>query len=403
MAGRGRQTPRGILAALLSSVLLAGCGSLNPLDWLGGAEDLEPPAELTELTPTLAVSERWRADSGEGSGDEVLALALGHLDDRLFSAARDGRVTAFSLEGAKLWERHLDLPLSGGPGAGEGLVLVGSSEAWVIALDAGEGEERWRTRVSAEVLSTPAVGDGVVVVHTSDGRVFGLDAADGSRRWVFDRPEPALTLRGSSSPVIVDGNCLVGLAHGRLVNLAVATGDVQWEAEITPPAGRSELDRVNDVDADPVVYEGQVYAMAYQGHLAAVDLDSGEVLWRRELSGYAGLARDWHQLYVTAADSQVWAIDPEDGATMWRQDKLLNRRLSGPAVQGEALLVGDFEGWVHWLSLEDGHLLARARVSDAPIRATPLVLDDVAYVFAADGTLAAFAEDGARGEDEEDE
>jgi outer membrane protein assembly factor BamB len=378
------------LPLLLAPLLLAGCSSIPDPFGMFESDNQEPPAELTDFTPTLQVRTLWSVDTGKGSEEQYLRLVPTAYRERLLVADSEGMVRSIdAATGQTIWQVETDAPVSGGPGAGDDLVLLGTRDAHVIALNEADGSEVWRARLSSEVLSVPRADRGIVVAHTIDGKLYGLHSHDGSRAWVYDRTVPVLTLRGNSSPVIAGGNVLAGFANGKMVSLGLNSGNPQWETQVTAPRGRSELERIVDIDADPVIYQGIAYVCTYQGEVAALSVDTGVVLWRRDLSSHAGVAANWRALYVSDAQDRVWALDPDSGAALWRQEKLLNRRLSAPAIMDDAIVVGDLEGYLHWLNNEDGAFAARLEVADAPISAAPLVVDEVAYVYAEDGTLAA--------------
>ncbi|MES9974426.1 MAG: outer membrane protein assembly factor BamB, partial [Candidatus Thiodiazotropha sp.] len=240
-----------------------------------------------------------------------------------------------------------------------------------------------------DVLSSPAVNDGNVVCRTTDGGVTAYTTDSGEKRWVYDRTVPVLTLRGDSSPLVSDSQVLAGFAGGKFVGLSLDSGLVNWEATISTPKGRTELERVVDIDADPVLVEGTLYVSAYQGDVAAVSESSGVVLWRRDISSHAGLDASWRQVFITDAEDHIWSLDATNGATLWQQKKLHARKLSAPAMVGDTLVVGDFDGYVHWLSQEDGRQLARIRVGGDAIRLKPLVIDEIVYVLDEGGTLSA--------------
>lgn len=381
------------LASLAFPVLLlTGCSSMpDPFGWFE-SDNQEPPAELTDYEPGIVVKELWSQDSGAGSDGQYLKLVPALYQGRIVTADGDGQVHSIDAEtGKTVWQVDTEAPISGGPGAGDGLVLVGTRSAELIALNEENGEPAWRTRLSSEVLSVPRISEGIVVVHTIDGKLYGLESAKGVQKWVYDRTAPILTLRGNGSPVIEDEYVIAGMANGKLVNVQLASGIPEWEVTITAPRGRSELERIVDIDADPVVEDGVIYVSTYQGDVAAVSLDTGVVLWRRPLSSHAGLSADWRGIYVTDEQDQVWALDPENGAALWKQEKLLNRQLTTPAIFEDHIVVGDLEGYVHWLSYEDGSQQARIRITSAPIKATPVVYDDRVVVLADDGTLAVIA------------
>jgi outer membrane protein assembly factor BamB len=381
-----------LLSIALSTLLLSGCSSMNPLNWFAADEPTDPPAELTEIENPIALNTLWSRSVGGGTDEKRINLVVVVDLDRLYLAQRDGSVMAVeAASGKELWQTDTGLALAGGPGVGEGLVLVGTSDAEVVALDAENGEERWRARVSSEVLSVPKIAQNVVVVHTIDGKLFGLDALDGSQIWAYDRSVPVLTLHGSSSPVISGDKVICGFSNGKLVALNLASGAVLWESSVGIPRGRTELERMVDIDGDPLVKDGVIFVTSFQGDMVAVDESSGSVYWRRKLSAFVGPGIDWRGLYVSDAQGQVWGVDYNNGTALWKNKKLLNRWLTSPAVLGDYVVVGDLEGYLHWLSSRDGRLLARVRVGDAPITARPMVYDGRLYVLGDGGTLAAFA------------
>jgi len=384
-AARTRRT-RALAAAGLA-LALAGC-ALNPFS--GASSTLEPPAPLTELEPSAVLETVWSRDVGAGAGDQYLRLRPAVLGDRVFAAERDGEVSAYRLEdGDTVWETDTGAPIAGGPGVGEGLVVVGTSDGEVLALAAEDGRIAWRQRVSSEVLAAPAVASGVVVVRTQDGKLAGLAATDGTPLWSYDRAVPALSLRGTSAPVATDDMVVAGLDNGLLVALALADGVLLWESRIATPSGRSELERLVDIDGDPVIDGGVVHVVTYQGRVAAVDRVSGRVLWRRDMSSHAGLGVSRRNLFVTDADSYVWAIDRDNSASVWRQDKLARRALTPPTAFGAHIAVGDFEGYVHLLDRSDGRLAARLKVDGDGLAAAPVAVGELLLVYGRGGTLSA--------------
>lgn len=370
------------------ALLLGGCSTVK--EWVTGDDATEPPAELTEYVPTLRVTSLWRRDVGAGQKDPDLKLVPAVHGDQIFAASRDGKVNAYRAgDGSPLWRTDTKARISGGPGVGDGLVLVGTSDAEVLALSQADGSLRWRAPVSSEVLAPPAAGNGVSVVRTLDGKVFGLDNDTGERLWVYDRSVPVLTLRGTGAPVIAGDLVLNGFDGGQVVAVKLKTGQPAWEKKVTVPHGRSELERMVDIDADPRIMDDVVYVVTFQGRLAALDLFSGRILWRRDMSSHTGLAIDVTNIYVTDEGSDVWALDRYSSASVWRQTALHGRRLTAPAVVGDYVVVGDFEGYVHWLRRDTGDLAAREKVDGSGISAPPVALGDVLYVYGDSGKLAA--------------
>lgn len=374
-------------AVLLAAAVLTGCG-VSKL-WRG-EDNTQPPTPLVEFEPRVQITTLWKRDVGAGAEARYLKLTPAVAGERVFAAGHEGRVRAYDAEsGETLWETDLDLPLSGGPGVGEGLVLVGTSEGQVAALEADSGERRWQAQVSSEVLAAPQAAEGVVVVRTVDGKLTGLAAEDGAQLWVHDRNVPTLTLRGTAPPVLRQGMVLTGFDDGTLVALALEDAQLLWESQVAMPSGRSDLERMVDIDAAPVITGNTVYAATYQGSVAGLDLDSGNILWRREISSHAGVAGDVANLYVTDERNHVWALDRFTAASVWRQDQLEAREVTAPAVLGEHVVVGDLEGYVHWLRRDDGAFAARVRVDGSPIRAAPIAAGETLYVYSHGGNLAA--------------
>lgn len=343
-------------------------------------KDVEPPAELVDFVASIQISRSWSAATG--GGDEVLRLGLRPAveDGRVYAAGHGGDIRALELgSGRSVWRTPTDLELSGGPAVGDGLVVAGSTGGEVVALEVATGKELWQAAVGGEVLTAPAIGAGLVVVRTVDGRLRALKVADGAEAWSYEQPVPRLTLRGNGAPVIAGDMVVAGFDNGKVVALALASGDLLWTATIAPSRGRTEIERLVDIDSPISIIGQDVYVVGYQGRVAMLALESGQLWWGRDLSSYRGLAADAENLYVTTADSTVVALRRRDGTEVWRQDQLLRRALTAPALQGATLVVGDFDGYLHWLDVATGKVLGRAksgsgRVSNAPLAAGELLL-----------------------------
>lgn len=387
----GRTIRCALVCAFALSTLgtLGGCGALSDL-WPGG-DNSEPPAELVDFTPTLAVREHWSHSVGAGAGRQFLRLDPALHGDMVFAVGARGKVGAWDAQsGEQSWAVDIDLDIGAGPGVGEGIVAVGSLGGDLVALDAGSGEELWRARLSTEVLSAPAIHDGMVVARTGDGRIFGLRVADGSRAWVHDRSVPALSLRGNSRPVAARGAVIAGLDAGQMVALSASDGRVLWETRVSIASGRSEVERMADLDGEPLLLGDDLYAPAFQGDVTALDLFSGEVRWQREVSSYDRLAGDSNHLYVTDDQGAVWALERGGGDSMWRQERLARRAVTGPAVYQDWVVVADFEGYLHWMRREDGQFVARTRVGSSGALSPPVAGPHAVYVVDRGGRLTAF-------------
>jgi len=356
---------------LACALLMAGCSK---------EKEVAPPAELVKFDPVVRVDRVWSMNTK--GGDEVLRLGLQPVveSDRVYVAGHGGDVQALELaSGRSLWRTQTELGLGGGPAVGEGLVVVGTLEGEVLAFDAQSGAERWRVSIGGEVLAAPAIADGLVVVRTVDGRLRGLRATDGGEAWVYEQLVPRLTLRGNGAPVISGDMVLAGFDNGKVIALALASGELLWSTTVAPAHGRTEIERLVDIDSPLRVFGQDIFVVGYQGRIAMLARDSGQIWWGRELSSHRGLAADDLNLYVTTADSAVVALRRRDGTEVWRQEQLLRRAATAPALSGDALVVGDFEGYVHWFDTASGQLLARGkasggRISNMPISAGELLL-----------------------------
>jgi outer membrane protein assembly factor BamB len=383
------------LAASLLSLSLAGC---SKIPWFGGDKDPTPPTKLTDLVPQVNLTELWSDRVTKGTLGRRLFLVPAVSGGRVYVADAKGRAVAVAADSGRVqWERDTGLTFSGGPDLEGDRLVLGTSGGELVALSASNGRELWRTQLGSEVLSVPRhTGEGKIIAHTLDDTVYALDAANGAELWRVSYPAPVLTLRGSSSPAITPSGIVVGLSGGKLVKLDPTDGTPIWEVTITSPSGRSELARIADIDADPIVVGTIVFVGTYNGDLAAVDLETGTVLWRRELSAYAGLAANETELYITDSDDLVWAADPVSGAGRWQQEGLRYRRLTAPALTGNLIAVGDIEGYLHLLTQSDGRLVGRARIArKTPIMVRPVVSGGRIYVYASDGTLAALTSGAA--------
>ncbi len=376
------------VAIALFAIAVSGCGAVN--DFMHGKDNAEPAAPLTVLQNSIQVQTVWSARVGSGSDDEHFKLTPNVANGKVFVADRKGRISAYdALTGRALWSMESKAPVSGGPGSGDGAVFVGTSDGEVLALEEGNGELRWRARVPSEVLSAPTAAHGVVVVRTVDGKLLGLDVREGKRLWAHDSTVPALTLRSTSAPAIVADKVLGGFASGRLVALSISDGRVLWETVIAEPRGRSELERLVDISSEPRVIDQTVYVSSYQGRIAALDVVSGRLIWTRDMSSYAGLSVDDRAVYITDDKGQVFSLDRRDGRALWKQDKLRARAVTAPAIYKDYVVVGDFQGYLHWMARDDGGFVARVRVDEAGIITPPATVADMLYVNGKGGVLAA--------------
>lgn len=329
-----------------------------------GKEVTDPPEPLTELKETAVTKLLWQAKVGESEDFEFTPVVeAGYA----YAASAAGEVVKLDVtNGAQAWRVKTGEKISGGVGVGGSLVLVGTQSGAVYAYDI-LGKLQWKSKLSSEVLSAPKYFDGTVIVRTGDSRIYGINANDGSRKWVYDRSSPSLTLRSSAGLVVDGGAVYAGFAGGKLIAIRADNGKVLWEASVAQPKGVTEIERIADITSLPVVDGPLVYAVAYQGRIAAVDRLTGRVVWNRDISSLTGLNVEDGRIFVSHSLGSVYALDYTTGKTFWRQAALKNRRLTAPVPMGSLVAIGDIEGYVHFLNQEDGALATRIKTDDSPV------------------------------------
>ena len=397
-------------AVIAATAVLGGCSFFSFLPFIDEPDDdakAGEPTPLEEFAAEADIERRWRTKVGRGLGRKYLRLAPAVVADRVFAADGYGRVVALDrFSGKNIWSVSIGKPdrrpffefwdrrdpsfLTGGVGLGEGRVFIGTIRGEVIALDAGDGAELWRKPVASEVLSSPVGGGGAVMAQTSDGRLVALEATDGATRWSYDNQVPLLTLRGTATPTLGGGLVFAGFGDGRVSALDVKTGALVWDHRIMLPEGRTELDRLVDVDGSPLLMPGltALFAVSYQGRLKALRPRDGNVLWEMPASSFLDLAGGYGQVYVVSDDDVVTAVNQATATVVWQQEALKNRKLTSPTAFGNYLLLGDAEGYLHVLAQSDGRFVARRKIGSG-LRSAMVEAGEMVYVLANDGTLEA--------------
>jgi outer membrane protein assembly factor BamB len=372
----------GLIAATL---VLASCGMFGDKD-----DELEPK-ELVKFESTVKIKRLWSTKVGGDS--EFLLVGLRPVGDGnlIYAASQDGKVVAIDPDNGKpRWKADLEVEISAGPGVGEGVLAVATKDGFVITLDAASGVEQWRANVAGEILAQPLIKDDLVVVQTIDNRLIALARFDGGQRWEIEQKMPVLTMRGASSPMLVGSLVIAGFDNGRLAAINIETGDIEWDSMLALSTGRSDLDRLADIDGAIAVVGQDIYAAGYQGRVASIAAESGQVLWSREISTHVGMAADWNSVYTARDDGEVIALTRINGAETWRNDDLLRRDPSLPVPFHTTVVVGDFEGYLHFFSSIDGKAVARLRQGKKAISSDPLVVANRLYVQSDDGSVAAY-------------
>lgn len=367
-----------------AALLLTACAGFFDKD------NTPEPTPLTDYTAELKPTQRWSTYTGHGAGDEYLKMSPAVGTNAIITTSTKGFVTAVDKNtGHIIWQTDTKLSILAGPAAGNGIVVVSSKDGDVWALSEATGQLLWKKDVTAEILAKPAVGDNIVIVKTVNGQVYAYSAQSGKERWSYQQAEPSLILRAASAPVIQNNNVLIGFASGNLSKFTLQDGRQLWMRPIAEAQGAFAIQRMIDVDADPVVYNHHLYAATYQGQISSLDAATGETLWAHDISSYTGMTADDESVYISDAKGYVWDFNANSGLVNWRQTKLEARTISGPANTNNYIIVGDAEGYLHWLSKKDGHFSARVRAGSA-IYAAPIVQNNVLYAQTNKGYLVAY-------------
>ncbi|MEP4889905.1 MAG: outer membrane protein assembly factor BamB [Aliiglaciecola sp.] len=399
------------VVTFVSVMTLAGCSTIS--GWFMDDEEIEIRT-LKPIDAKFTATQLWSKDLTGGIDKFYSRLRPAVAYDKVFAASRQGTVAAFELESGKqvwkrdfaeypndswysfitnLWSDGVTAKISGGLTVIYETVFLGSENGEVYALDANTGETKWVTQVRGEIIASPAVDENVVLVNTGSGTLFALDANTGEQMWMFESDVPALSLRGISAPVAVNGGALVGTATGKLVVNILGSGQTAWEQTISAPSGATELERIVDIDSQPLVVGPNVYVISFDGTLAAVELRSGRIIWKREYNSYRRLGIDGNSLFVTDKNSNIYAIDRRNGVELWSQGGLKKRNLTSPEPIGKYMVVGDKYGYLHWLDKTDGTIVSRMDVGgddvDEGIYVAPVAFGDKIYTQTRDGELVA--------------
>lgn len=371
------------LSTLILSVflLLSACGYFS----FGKKYNVNPI-----YNPEVAVVKKWMIKPSHGATKNYLKLTPIINDGRLFTTDVKGKVTSVNVtNGSEYWQVNLKEPIVSGPGAGDGMVFVGTENAKIFALKEENGAVVWRKDVSNQVLANPTYGYGLVILKTIQGELIALDSKTGQEQWTYSEDLPRLILRGGSSARIENPLVVTGFSNAKLAVVTLNKGKLVWEKEIAQPSGYSDLSRMVDIDAEPVIDDGVIYVSTYQGNVIALELNSGKVRWQQKLSSHSGLAVSASAVIVSDSLGRVWSFDKETGQVNWRQNELDGQVLTGPVLLGPYIVVADSDGFVHWLAEKDGHFISRQFFNKSGVISPPLSSDNMVIVSAKDGTLVA--------------
>ena len=374
------------LNLLLCALLISGCS------WFGGDDEDEiKPAELVKFEQQVKIKKQWSTKVGGGNKKFWSSLRPAASSDTVFAADHEGKVSAIDIAtGKRLWSTELDVSISGGVGYAPGQVLVGSIEGEVYVLNAADGSVIWTATVSSEILASPQGNGDVVAVQTIDNKLFALDGENGDVLWQHEDDAPLLTVRGTSAPLVTERMILAGFDSGKLIAFNPENGSLIWESRLALPKGRTDLERMVDVDGPALLVDDVIYAVTYQGRLGAISRGTGRSLWFQDGSSHSSLAYSSGQVFVSEADSTVRGFSSGSGQVDWTNDQLFLRRVTGPAVLSGYIAVADAEGYLHLLSTEDGSFVARTKVDGSGVSAPMLTVGDSLIVQSNGGSLSAF-------------
>lgn len=377
-----------ILYLILSAA--TGCGLT---DWVrnpfGEDEDPRAPAELLDVGSDITINRNWRINVGNGQGDSYKKLTPVVDGGFVFAASDDGEILAVNnINGDLMWQTEVETSITGGVGAGDGIVMIGTEAAELIVFNQSNGEEVWRASVSSEILSQPKTNGDIVVAQTVDGKLIALNREDGVQRWTYETTLPALTLRGTSSPVLTsEGTVVAGFSNGILVSVAAEDGVYVWEERVAVPDGQYDIERVIDVDGELLVDGSRILAASYQGNLMAFDTASGQIVWGMEASSYHGMDQGFGNIYYSDDKSHLIALRNNSSDVVWQNEELQYRDLTAPKTISNYVAIADYEGYLHLVSQIDGRIVGRTRIDNDGIRSNLIDDDGKLIVYGNSGSL----------------
>ena len=374
---------------LMVCCLLQGCGQVD--DYLLGKDNTLKPKTLTPIKSPLPLKECWSTSIGKSTSDQYIKLMPSIEGPALYVADPRGKVMAYDKKlGHLIWSVQLKQGLVSGPVAAHRVLALGTNNAHLVVLDMHDGHELWSAQVSSDILSSPLVTKNRVIAKTIDGRLYAFDLATGKKLWSVNHGSPSLILRASSSPVKVHDWIIVGFSDGKLDAVDVKTGRILWQRSIAYASGSSDVERLIDIDADPVVHDDRIYLASYQGYIGAMSLQDGQFLWNKPASTYNNLNLDQYDIYMSDSHDVVWSMSNHNGQVKWKQLALSARGITAPARIGHDLFLGDKTGMMHVIDTQQGELVARKQLKGS-INVAPIVSEENVYVLTTAGQLTCFS------------
>ncbi|MEM8844338.1 MAG: outer membrane protein assembly factor BamB [Pseudomonadota bacterium] len=363
------------------------------IPWFGDDEEVlvdpRTPTELSEIPQEVVIQKNWEVSLGGDSKKEFVQINPHAFGDGIAFAQTKGDVAVFnSTDGQKIWSANIDSAISGGVGGNEQVLVLGTLDGEILGLQSNDGNKVWEQSVTSEISAISSSTGDVVVARLSDNSLLGIDLVSGEKLWTVAQTSPALTLRGANTPIITSDIVYAGMDNGKVLAISTLTGNTVWEARVSVPSGRNELQRLVDVDGQIAADDFRVYAASYHGRVVSIDKVNGRIIWARDIASVTGVTIDDNIVYVSDKDDNVWALEKDSGVSVWKQDGLLYREISAPVLQDRVIMVGDFEGYIHILSKEDGRFIGRTRLGKAPIQTSNTGTNSVSYISDSEGRLA---------------
>lgn len=375
-------------AVIVLSSFIQACGQVD--NYILGKENLPKPKQLTEIKPKVAMQNQWSAALAKKSKNSAyLKLKPEVVDNKIYLASNNGTVQAVSRDtGSTIWSANVGKQIVSGPAVANGAVIVGTNAATIVMLDQSNGKKLWTAHLSEDTLSKASILKDRVIVKTIDGNLYAFATKDGSQLWMFEHGSPNLILKASSSPVVVGNLALVGFSDGKLDAVDIDDGRLVWQRSIAYATGSSDVEKLIDIDADPIVRNNVVYVGSYQGYIGGISLETGQFVWSKAGSVYKNMAMDHNGLYVVDAKDVLWAFDDASGRVKWKQEALKHHGLTDPVLMGNKLIVADKSGYLHAISLKNGELIGRTQLG-AGINISPVVAGNTAYTVGNNGVVSA--------------
>jgi len=364
-------------------IMLTGCNTFFDKD------NTQPPTPLKDFSATKQAKQLWQTQANASSKNENIKLIPALANNTIFTVSPQGTLTAINKETGKIiWQADTKQSITSGVTTNNSLIFIGTKQGYLLALNQNNGELVWKKNIASEILAPAAANNEVALVKSIDGNLTALSTKDGHQLWHFQEKSPDLILRGGSSPQIKNDSVFAGFENGTLVRLDLKSGKQIWQENIAEPKGIFSVQRMIDIDANPAVTDTRVFVVTWQGQLAALNISNGNIIWSTNASSIAGLAHDKDRIYLADQQGNIRAYNANDGKLIWQQNQLIARNLSSPAIIKNNLLVGDAEGWLHWINKETGQFVARSKASDSAIESAPLIENNIAYISTKNGQIS---------------